>query len=69
MVLSGLTVLSVVKLLQKEFSMGRAFWCAAFLTLGMTTLPGNAQERADPCLEKDLGGSTSARGERRPPVS
>ena len=35
--------------------MGRASWCAAFLTLGMTILFGNAQERADPCLEKDLG--------------
>ena len=34
--------------------MRRAFWCATFLTVGMTTLFGNAQDRADPCLEKDL---------------
>ncbi len=34
--------------------MKRANCFAAFLTLGMTTLLGNAQDGADPCVEKDL---------------
>ncbi len=35
--------------------MGYTSSCAVFLTLGMSALLGNAQERADPCLDKDLG--------------